>query len=268
LDVMKSYMSEMTRTFHRDHSISSFNALTALELTTLPKIMKEVYGDPVTEEKEEDADNFLMKGLKVAGSTAKGVGTGVYKVGEEAVVGVYNTVAHPIQTGTAMWDAVSHPIDTSKYIISAIEESYDRDMVNGDAESRAEWVTYTSGMIATTIFGTKGAGTVTKAGTTTAKSGAAATKTGVANAGKKVSELDMSNLFPFGPQYQVATGGYVPFNVVDGKQLKDQLIWQAEKLHGNGNANHRTRLPRNNGHWKGEPGNGKWYSDKLEVQNI
>src|SRR5699024_4661397 len=135
LDVMKSYMSEMTRTFHRDHSISSFNALTALELTTLPKIMKEVYGDPVTEEKEEDADNFLMKGLKVAGSTAKGVGTGVYKVGEEAVVGVYNTVAHPIQTGTAMWDAVSHPIDTSKYIKNAIEESFDRDMANGDAES-------------------------------------------------------------------------------------------------------------------------------------
>jgi len=78
-------------------------------------------------------------------------------------------------------------------------------------------------MIATSIFGTKGAGSVTKAGTTTAK-------TGVANTSKKVSELDMSNLFPFGPQYQVATGGYVPFNVVDGKQLKEQLIWQAEKL--------------------------------------
>jgi len=134
-------------------------------------------------------------------------------------------------------------------------------MVNGDAESRAQWVTYASGMIATSIFGTKGAGTVTKAGTT-------ATKTGVANASKRVSKLDMSNLFPFGPQYQVATGGYVPFNVVDGKQLKDQLIWQAEKLHGKGTANHRTRLPRNNGHWKGEPGNGKWYSDKLEVKNI
>src|SRR5699024_5250966 len=55
-------------------------------------------------------------------------------------------------------------------------------------------------------------------------------KTGVANTSKKVSELDMSNLFPFGPQYQVATGGYVPFNVVYGKQLKEQLIWQAEKL--------------------------------------
>jgi len=101
-------------------------------------------------------------------------------------------------------------------------------MANGGAESRSHWVTYALGMTATSIFGTKGAGTVTKAGTT-------ATKTGVANAGKKVSELDMSNLLPYAPQYQVATGGYVPFNVVDGKQLKDQLIWQAKTGLGSGN---------------------------------
>jgi len=63
--------------------------------------MKEVYGNPVTEEEEEDEDNFLMKGLKFAGSTAKGVGAGLYDVGEETMVGVYNTVEHPIQTGTA-----------------------------------------------------------------------------------------------------------------------------------------------------------------------
>src|SRR5699024_7302623 len=59
-------------------------------------------------------------------------------------------------------------------------------------------------------------------------------KTGVANASKKVSELDMSSMFPFGPQYQLVPGGNVPFNVVDGKQLKDQLIWQAEKVDGKG----------------------------------
>ena len=102
--------------------------------------MKEVYGNPVTEEKEEDEDNFLVKSLKFAGTTAKGVGTGAYKVGEETVVGVYNTVAHPIQTGTAMWDTVSHPIDTSKYIKNAIAEFFDRDMTNGDTESRSQWV--------------------------------------------------------------------------------------------------------------------------------
>ena len=33
-------------------------------------------------------------------------------------------------------------------------------------------------------------------------------------------------------------------------------------------SNPRTRLPRKNGKWEGEPGNGKWYSDKPEVKNI
>src|SRR5699024_3347311 len=96
---------------------------------------------------------------------------------------------------------------------------------------------YTLGMTATSIFGTKGAGTVTKAGTTTAKTSATAAKTGVANASKKVSELDMSNLFPYAPQYQVATGGNVPFNVVDGKHLKNQLILKAERLDAKGTGN-------------------------------
>ena len=34
------------------------------------------------------------------------------------------------------------------------------------------------------------------------------------------------------------------------------------------NANPKTRLPRTNGEWEGEPGNGKWYSNKPEVNNI
>src|SRR5690625_7923998 len=97
-----------------------------------------------------------MKGLKVAGTTAKGIGTGVYDVGEETVVGVYNTVAHPIQTGAAMWDAVSHPIDTSKYIGNAIAESYERDMDNGCAESCSHWVHYTLVLTADAILCFKG----------------------------------------------------------------------------------------------------------------
>ena len=39
-------------------------------------------------------------------------------------------------------------------------------------------------------------------------------------------------------------------------------------IEAKGTDNPRTRLPRNNGHWEGEPGNGKWYSDKPEVKNI
>ena len=32
--------------------------------------------------------------------------------------------------------------------------------------------------------------------------------------------------------------------------------------------NPKTRLPRTNGKWEGEPGNGKWYSDKPEVKSV
>src|SRR5699024_519741 len=113
-------------------------------------------------------------------------------------------------------------------------------MANGGEESRSHWVIYVLGMTDTSIFCTKCHSTVTnisdnKDSDTETKAETTETKTGVANAGKKVSELDMSNLLPYAPQYQVATGGYVPFNVVDGKQLKDQLIWQAKTGLGSGN---------------------------------
>ena len=37
---------------------------------------------------------------------------------------------------------------------------------------------------------------------------------------------------------------------------------------GKGIDNPKTRLPRTNGKWEGEPGNGKWYSDKPEDKKI
>src|SRR5699024_7997939 len=33
-------------------------------------------------------------------------------------------------------------------------------------------------------------------------------------------------------------------------------------------VNPRIRVPRTSGKWKGEPGNGKWYSGKSEVKNV
>ncbi|WP_321572979.1 RHS repeat-associated core domain-containing protein [Hafnia alvei] len=37
---------------------------------------------------------------------------------------------------------------------------------------------------------------------------------------------------------------------------------------GDRNPEPKTRLPRSNGHWEGEPGNGDWYSDLPEVNEI
>ncbi|MEC2403214.1 HNH endonuclease, partial [Bacillus subtilis] len=56
--------------------------------------------------------------------------------------------------------------------------------------------------------------------------------------------------------------GGVPYNVVNGESLKNRLLQLIES------ANPRTRLPRNHGRWEGTPGNGKWYSDKPEVNAV
>ncbi|MGY0695009.1 hypothetical protein ACW2QC_19980 [Virgibacillus sp. FSP13] len=102
-------------------------------------------------------------------------------------------------------------------------------MINGDAESRAHWVTYALGTAATTVFGTKGAGTVTKTGVATTKAGAKKVATAASDT---VKNMDLSRFLPYPPHYQLAGGAKVPYNVVDGNYLKDQLILKAESLQG------------------------------------
>src|SRR5699024_11056717 len=129
---------------------------------------------------------------------------------------------------------VLHPVETGKYMSNAIAESFTRDIVNGDAESHSHWVTYTLG----TILGTKGAGNAVKS----TKVGASASK---------AANVQMPNLFPFGPQHQLATVGPVPYNVVDGVNLRDQMMMSAKKMADSNNVNPTIRLPRTNGKWKG-----------------
>lgn len=62
-------------------------------------------------------------------------------------------------------NAVSNPVATFNTIKTAILESYERDMVNGDANSRAHWVAYALGTVATSIVGAKGANALVKTGT-------------------------------------------------------------------------------------------------------
>ncbi|MEK3952115.1 hypothetical protein [Psychrobacillus sp. FSL K6-1464] len=53
-----------------------------------------------------------------------------------------------VQDPKATLDAtleVTNPVETYKTIKSAITTSYELDMVNGDANSRAHWVTYALG---------------------------------------------------------------------------------------------------------------------------
>lgn len=188
-----------------------------------------VYKDDKMDKKVESSIWDKIKGATATvGRTLKGAGLGIYDVGKDTVVGIYDMITDPEGTAESLYQAASHPIDTGKYIAQAISDSYKRDMINGDAESRAHWVTYALG----TIVGTKGAGTATKAGVAT-------TKTAAKNAGKHVRNMDVSNLFPYAPQHHFAPAGPVPYNVVDSRVLKDETISMAKKL---SDSNSGTRI--------------------------
>lgn len=186
----------------------------------------------------------------------KGVGVGLYDVGKDTVTGIWDFITDPGETLSALGNAVIHPVKTYDAISAAIEESYQKDMVNGDAYSRSRWVTYAVGSVAVAVFGTKGAGAINKADA----AGKVINK--ASQAGKKMKDVKIPDLLPYNPKYDLAMAGGVPYNVVNGESLKNRLLQLIQS------ANPRTRLPRTKGRWEGTPGNGKWYSDKPEVNAV
>nr|WGD75123.1 HNH endonuclease [Bacillus subtilis] len=81
---------------------------------------------------------------------------------------------------------------------------------------------------------------------------------------KKLDEAPdpLSTLKPFVMRDEVVTVEGFPYNVINDVSLKDRLLQLIEA------TNPRKRLPRTNGRWEGTPGNGKWYSDKPEVNEV
>lgn len=117
----------------------------------------------------------------------KGVAVGLYDSGKDAVTGLWDMVTDPGGTVKAITGAVAHPIKTYEAISAAIEESYQKDMVNGDTYSRARWVSYAVGTVVTSVVGTKGVGAVSKTGT------AAKVTTKVKAAKKQISNSSKSH---------------------------------------------------------------------------
>ncbi|MFE4813583.1 T7SS effector LXG polymorphic toxin [Peribacillus simplex] len=183
-----------------------------------------------------------LEASKQTADIAKGIGVGLYDVGKDFVTGVWDFVTDPGETVEGVANSIMHPIKTYKYISKSISDSYERDMVNGDAYSRAHWVSYALGTVVTSVVGTKGAGAVTKTGVATTK--AAAVK-GVTKAKEMVS---IPNLLPYNPKNQLSLAGGVPYNVVNGTGLKEQLISMAkvesEVNKSTGNTNHPVRVYR------------------------
>ncbi|MCY9296694.1 ribonuclease YeeF family protein [Bacillus inaquosorum] len=154
----------------------------------------------------------------------KGVGVGLYDVGKDTVTGIWDFITDPGETLSALGNAVIHPVKTYDAISAAIEESYQKDMVNGDAYSRSRWVTYAVGSVAVAVFGTKGAGAINKADA----AGKVINK--ASQAGKKIKHVKIPDLLPYNSKYNLAMAGDVPYNVVDSQNLKNELLTNAKKL--------------------------------------
>lgn len=167
----------------------------------------------------EDNNTIIDTGIEVV----KGVGTGLFDAGKDFVTGLWDTITNPKATVDGIVNAVSNPVATFNTIKTAISESYERDMVNGDANSRAHWVAYASGTVVTSIVGTKGANALVKTGTTAAKAGVPTIVSAINNA-----SASLANLLPYTPRPQLAMPGGIPYNVVNGVGLKDQLISMAK----------------------------------------
>ena len=101
--------------------------------------------------------------------TLKGIGVGLFDAGKDLVTGVWNFVTKPEETVEGVIQSVIHPVETFNYIKKSITDSYERDMVNGDAYSRAHWVSYAAGTVVASVLGTKGMGAVAKTGVSTTK---------------------------------------------------------------------------------------------------
>ncbi|MCY8521753.1 ribonuclease YeeF family protein [Bacillus atrophaeus] len=154
----------------------------------------------------------------------KGVGVGLYDVGKDTVTGIWDFITDPGETLSALGNAVIHPVKTYDAVSAAIEESYQKDMVNGNAYSRSRWVTYAIGSAAAAVVGTKGAGAINKADA----AGKVINK--ASQAGKKIKDVKIPDLLPYNPKYDLAMAGDVPYNVVDSQNLKNELLTNAKKL--------------------------------------
>ncbi|MBT2634457.1 DNA/RNA non-specific endonuclease [Bacillus sp. ISL-26] len=209
----------------------------------------------------------------------KGVAVGLYDSGKDAVTGLWDMITDPGGTVEAITGAVAHPIKTYEAISAAIEESYKRDMVNGDTYSKARWVSYAIGTVVTSVVGTKGVGAVSKTGTAakvTAKVKTAASKSAAAqkaitvskqtvdqikqkvNTGIEVSkkhvknklnqigDLTLADILPYHPRHDLVPAG-VPYNTVNGITLKEELQKFAKvilpKPYGTSASGRRTPTP-------------------------
>lgn len=88
--------------------------------------------------------------------SVKGFGKGLGTAVVSTVEGIWYLFNHPVETIKGTIHVITHPVETGKAIWKAISDSWKKDVVNGDAESRSHWFGRAFGEVALAIVGTKG----------------------------------------------------------------------------------------------------------------
>ncbi|OMI29058.1 hypothetical protein BTA31_04755 [Bacillus haynesii] len=189
-----------------------------------------------------------IEGARNFGNAIKGSAEGLKNAVVDTAVGLWDMVVHADETIEGINFTLHHPDVTFNIIKKGIEDSYQRDVINGDSYTRARWFSYAVGMVGTSIVGSKGVDKAAKAAKA-GKVGQVAAK--ATKASKKVSKQALeksvasfkksmqrvaSNIRgiqihnPFAPQIQLAGGGKVPYHALNGEHIKDSLIQFAKKV--------------------------------------
>ncbi|MDM5289216.1 ribonuclease YeeF family protein [Bacillus licheniformis] len=189
-----------------------------------------------------------IEGVRDFGNAIKGSAEGLKNAVVDTAVGLWDMVVHADETIEGINFTLHHPDVTFNIIKKGIEDSYQRDVVNGDSYTQARWFSYAVGMVGTSIVGSKGVDKAAKAAKA-GKVGQVAAK--ATKASKKVSKQALeksvasfkksmqrvaSNIKgiqihnPFAPQIQLAGGGKVPYHVIDGENFKKTVIQRIEKV--------------------------------------
>lgn len=91
-----------------------------------------------------------------------GFGKGLWNSVESAATGIWDMVSSPVETATGIFNAVIHPVDTYNNIADSLEEYWEENWTNGDAETRSMVVGNIIGEVAIGLLGTKGADKLSK----------------------------------------------------------------------------------------------------------
>jgi Uncharacterized conserved protein len=146
---------------------------------------------------------------------------------KDTIVGLWDAVTSPVETLKVTWQTATHPIQTYNIVKNALIQSYDKNMVHGNAYTRTKWVTYALTTLATAAVGTKGVDKISKAAKAgkigeAASKARAVTKTALAKHTESVNNRFNQWGKTLLPRTQFEDG-LVPYNVIDAKGLKNKL---------------------------------------------